>query len=288
MFDRQYLQGAALVLAASCCFAFQPVFGHLAYRDGTSVTSLLWLRFAVASGALWGLLALRGQLPRQFQAAPFLIGVVVSASAFSYFSALQHLSVGLTTLLFYLFPVYIFAFSLLAGWEKLAPIKCLAVGTAALGVFVSVDTQGQYSGLGLVLGLLAGACYGGYLMLSNRYLTTLPPFVSLAWVSLGGLVSFSVQLLFTPVDFPDGIQGYASGIGLGLICTLLALGLILAGTKRMGRSSDVAVLTTTEIAANFFLAWLLIDAEIRPQEIFGAVLIICAAVALILSAKPQS
>jgi len=280
MVDQQYLKGAFLVVAATLCFAFQPIFGRLAYSDGMDAIGLLWLRFLLAA-VLLHLFTRRGDSGSCLK--PFLIGVVLSAGAMSYFTALQSLSVGLTTLLFYLFPIYIFLFSVLLRQESVSWLKLKAVILAITGISVSVDTESSLPFGGLVCGLIAGACYGGYIMLSNRYLVKEKPFQSLKWVTTGAVCCISLPFLAGQGELPQSAVGFGAALGLCLICTLLSLMLLLIGTRMMGRSTDVAVITTVEIGSTLFLAWLLLNETIRLQEIIGAGLVFVAAIVVVLA-----
>lgn len=280
----QYLRGVILVFAATLCFAFQPVFGHIAYADATNVTGLLWLRFLFAAGILH-LVCWRDKHATWWQ--PLLIGMVLSCGAMMYFSALQWLSVGLTTLLFFLFPIYIFLFSYLRRTESLSPLKLLAVCLAVLGVYISVDTTSDLPLVGLLCGLASGGCYGAYITLSNRYLSSTKPFAELRWVTTGGLILLTIPTLAGQAQLPAGFNGYGAALGLSLICTLLSMALLLAGTKMMQRSTDVSVIATTEIGTTLLLAWLLLNEPLRSVELIGAVLVFMAAVLVIMDRRRE-
>lgn len=282
--DLQYMRGVVLVFAATLCFAFQPVFGHIAYADEANVTGLLWLRFLFAATVLhiW-----HWREKHEAWWKPTLIGTVLSCGALFYFSALQTLSVGLTTLLFFLFPVYIFLFSFIRRTESLSLLKILAVFTAISGVYISVDTRSELPLIGILFGLIAGACYGAYIMLSNRYLSSEKPFAELRWVTTGGLILFTFPALSGQIELPSGINGYGAAIGLSLICTLLSMALLLTGTKLMQRSTDVSVIATTEIGSTLVLAWLLLNEPLRSAELVGAMLVFLAAVIIVLDRRRE-
>ncbi len=282
--DSSYLRGAALVFAATLCFAFQPVFGRLAYEDGANPVGLLWLRFVLAALMLhW--FSGGNRSGRRLQ--PLLIGSVLSAGALAYFSALQQLSTGLTTLLFFLFPIYIFFISVCLRQEQLSLLKAAAVMLAVTGVCVSVDFGGDFPLPGVLFGLAAGACYGAYICLSNHFLAEEDPLWSLRWIATGAAICFSVAVLAGEARFPGSWTGYGAVTGLSLICTLLSLQLLLAGSRLMARSTDISVLTTTEIATTLFLAWLILNETIHWQEIIGSVLVFTAALMIVLGSRPQ-
>ncbi len=285
MNDTDYFKGAFLVVAATICFAFQPVFGHLAYDDGANAVGLLWLRFLLAA-ILLQLFTWRAS--SQGWLTPLLIGIVLSIGALSYFFALTQLSVGLATLFFFLFPVYIFLFSVLLRQESVSLVKCNAILFAMTGIYISVDINSALPLWGVTCGLIAGACYGAYIMLSNHFLVHKNPFESLSWVTTGALLCLSVPALAGQAILPDSYIGYGAALGLCLISTLLSFSLLLAGTRLMRRATDVAVLTTTEIGSTLFLAWLLLSENVTSEEIIGAGLVFFAAVTILASRRREA
>jgi drug/metabolite transporter (DMT)-like permease len=282
--DKGYFKGALLVVAATICFAFQPVFGHLAYTDGANAVGLLWLRFLLAA-ILLQLFTWRAGT--QDWLSPLLIGAVLSIGALCYFFALSQISVGLATMLFFLFPIYIFLFSVLRRQESVSLVKFNAIMFAMGGIYISVDTNSSLPLWGVVCGLIAGACYGAYIMLSSHFLVHRKPFNSLSWVTTGGMICLSVPTLAGQAELPNSYVGYGAAFGLCLVSTLLSFSLLLAGTRLMGRATDVAILTTTEIGSTLFLAWLLLNETVTTEEIIGAGLVFIAAVIILVSRQRE-
>lgn len=278
--DSNYFKGALLVIAATICFAFQPVFVHIAYADGTNAIALIWLRFLFAA-VLLQLFTWRESFKGWLS--PLLIGMMLSIGALCYFIALRELSVGLATLLFFLFPVYIFFFSVILRQESLSLTKFIAILFAVSGIYISVDTTSSLPIWGLICGLISGACYGAYIMLSHHFLVNEKPFKSLGWVTTGALICLSIPVIAGQADLPDSYAGYGAALGLCFVSTLLSFSLLLVGTRLMGRSTDVAVLTTTEMGTTLFLAWLLLNEQINTQQIIGAGLVFCAAIIILIS-----
>lgn len=290
--DINYIKGALLVLGATCCFALQPVFGHWAYEDKTNVVALLWLRFLFAAMllqvTLWFINRRTNRVLSEFASSarrspPLLIGMLLSFGALNYFFALTQLSVGITTLLFFLFPAYIFIFSVICRIEPWSWFKLSAVLTALVGVFISINIEGEMPVAGIVTGLISGGCYGGYIMLSQHYLKQSKPIDTLAWVSTGGAFCLSMPLLVGLAHFPATIQGYLAALGLACISTICSLWLLLRGGRLMQRSTDVSVLTTAEIGITLFFAWWLLDEKVSQNEMLGAAIVFLAVLAMLIN-----
>jgi drug/metabolite transporter (DMT)-like permease len=290
--NKDYIKGALLIVAAAFCFSFQPIFGYLAYDDGANVYGLLLLRFMFATIFLQLFIRLRKRI-NQPQAhshirPPLMMGAVLALTSISYFSALQYISIGLTTLLFYLFPIYIYLLSILSRKERFSFVKIVAIMLAILGVYISVDSIGTLPLPGLFFGLAAGVGYGSYIALSGKYLTKLSTLDSLTWVSSGSFILLCVPFVLGEAVLPQTAIGYFAALGLCFISTWLSLGLLLKGSKLIVRTTDISILVMTEIGATLLLVWLLLDAEIRITEMIGAALVFCAAIIIFLYSSRQS
>ncbi len=184
--------------------------------------------------------------------------------------------------------MYIFLLSVLLRYEPISWLKLTAISLAVSGVWVSVELDAQLSMIGLLMGLAAGASYGSYIMLSNRYLGGENPFNALRWVTTGAAVSLTFPMLSGDAELPNTLSGMGAALGLSLICTLLSMVLLLTGTRLMQRSSDVSVIASTEIGTTLLLAWLLLDAVITTNEMIGSALIFFAALLIVFARRQES
>ena len=157
--NQSYLKGALLILAAGLCYAFQPIFAKVAYEDGANAIALMLLRFLLAACLLHLYVfrqrkrRLATELTRMNVVKILAIGMLVGIGAMCYFMSLERLSIGLATLLFYLFPLYIFIFSVILRLEAMSLLKLTAVLLAIGGVYISVDLNGELPVTGILLGL---------------------------------------------------------------------------------------------------------------------------------------
>lgn len=293
LMNQDYLKGALLILAAGLCYAFQPIFARVAYTDGANAIALMLLRFTLAAIILHLYIYLRQKRRPQSVATArkriFAMGMLVGLGAMCYFSALEQLSIGLVTLLFYMFPLYIFIFSAVLKLEAVSVLKLGAVMLAVGGVYISVDLDGSLPLTGVLLGLLAGVLYGVYIMLNNHFLARQDTLSAITWVSSGACLCFAVPSLAGLASFPQSISGYGAVAGLVIVSTLLSLTLFLAGTRLIAKSTDASVLAMAEIGTTLLLAWLLLNETISHQEILGAAVIFVAVLVILLSnRKPAS
>ncbi len=284
MEQRQYLYGMLMVIASAVCFSVQPVFASYAYADGASVSGLMWLRFLVPSL----LLVLLVKRPDGFRVLHAIaMGVLYSATAICYYSALQHVSAGVTAMLLYLFPVYIFLVAALLRQEKVTLVKMLALLAAMCGVFLSIQGGSEGSVTGIVWGLGSAVCYGTYIMLSTKVLGDKAGLAATGYIMIGCALVFSVPVVLGEASLPQTVNGYVAALALGLISSVAAMYLLMKGVTKMGRATDASIVSTFEPVATLFFAWLLLAEPLSAANLIGAGLVVAAAITLALSSARQ-
>ena len=93
------------------------IFAKEAYRSDVSVTTLLALRFTLAAGAFWAIVATRragsgtARTPtrRVVLVGLALGGIGYAAQSGAFFGALTHIDASLAALLLYTYPALVFA-----------------------------------------------------------------------------------------------------------------------------------------------------------------------------------
>lgn len=287
--NQNYFKGVLLILAAGLCYAFQPIFARLAYADGANAIALMLLRFLLAACILH-LFVFRRRKRQPDKTAtrifPVLAtGLLVGSGAMCYFTALEQLSIGLVTLLFYLFPLYIFIFSVILRLEAMSLLKLSAVLLAVSGVYISVDINSELPLGGLILGILAGVLYGTYIMLNNHFLARQDTLTSLTWITSGAFICFTIPALAGQAEFPGSLQGYSAVLGLVIVSTLMSLALFLTGTRLIARATDTSVLAMAEIGTTMLLAWLLLNEQVSNRELLGAGVIFIAVIIILAAGR---
>src|SRR5688500_13328302 len=98
----QQRRGAILCVASAAAFGAMAVFGKLAYDAGVGVSTLLFVRFGLATLALWALVAVTRRVPRPRRRT---LGAALALGAFGYalqaglfFSALTRMDASLLAL----------------------------------------------------------------------------------------------------------------------------------------------------------------------------------------------
>ncbi len=254
--------------------------GVFLLESGSDAASAAWFRCAFGLLALtaWTSVTRRAPLWRLPSAA---LGRVVLAAGLvvlswvAFFAAIQHLSVGLATVVFHVQPLFL----MLAGawWlgEPLPRARIAAVLLALLGLALATGLFGTGAavslvGLALCVLAVAGQTAVGLLL---RARTPVPP-LALAWwqCAVGALVLWP-WVLFSGWPAWGAAWGWLAA--LGVVHTGLAYVLIYGGMARLG-TSHTALLQFVYPAVTLLCDALVYQRWLSPAQLLGAALMALA------------
>ena len=292
----------ALVALAGVSFAVQSILAKTAYARGADVPTVLAVRFAVATAAVWGVTWLarrRGAavpppLPTRRRLGLGLLGLLFVTNALFAYLALDRLPAGTATLLIYVFPALVALWSRLFFGERLTRAKVAALALALVGCALTVDPD---AALGAGAGLSwvgVGWAFGS--ALSNSWYATLAgplgrgvPELAAAAASLpvtaACFAAYLIARLIRGDPAPDVTAvGWLACIGIGLLAGL-AIAVFLAGVARIC-PSRAAIVLTSEPAAAVALGALLLGEAVAAVTLLGGLFIVAAIVTLARATDP--
>jgi drug/metabolite transporter (DMT)-like permease len=276
-------------IAASCfCFGFLGYFGKVGYSLGYTPVTLMTVRFLLAALILWIMAVYRGlKLYRVTSTAlPLLVlqGVAMTGTSFGYFASLQYLSASLAAIVFYLHPVLTIAVTTVFLRERFTWPRGLALTMAVLGTTfisggfgngnVSADARG-------LMWILAGAAsYSVFTLIGQRTTRGMDSIVvttyALTFCALGfALMEFPVYMFngsLTPAM-------WAVGLGIGFICSVLAILLYVVGIRAVG-AARASVASALEPLSGVLLAAVLLGERLVPVQWIGMSVILLAVIVL--------
>lgn len=275
---RQRTIGILQVLLSGFCFGFLGIFGKQAYAFGLSPGEFLALRFLLATILLGAYLFLQDRALLRIPFKDFgkcallgILGYAVFSSC--YFEALRGLSVSLTVLLLYTYPVLV----TLGAWaffgEKLGRLEffALPIATLGLGCLVWGDIEVR-SRLALLLGFASSLFYSLYILVSSRWLKGIPPLTTTLYIMLAAALALSIAHL-RPGRFPLPSEAWTVAFGAAFLCSVLAMSLFLAGLQKLA-SAEVALLSTAEPVTGILLATLFWGERLTALQWIGGALVI--------------
>lgn len=290
--------GLAFALCSAAAFGTAGAIARPLLDAGWTAGALVTFRVGVAALLLVvpAALSMRGRwhLLRQHGARLVAYGTFAVAGAqLFYFSAIQHLSVGVALLIEYLAPVLIVGWLWARHGRRPTRLTVLGVALSLGGLALVLDLTGEVriDPVGVVFALLAALGLAVYFLLADHDEGTEPlPPVALAGGGL--LVGFVVLLLAGATrllpwraSFEDVVVGgvtmpwWVPALELAVVAGAVAYALGVAAVRRL-RSTVASFVALTEVVFAVLFAWWLLDELPTLVQLLGGVLIVGGVVAV--------
>ena len=278
------LTGVLLVAVSAAAFGSMAIFGVWAQDDGTGTPALIFVRFALASVVLVGVMRVRGVgLPPLRRCVPVAAmgGIGYVGQSYCYFLALEHAQASLVALLLYLFPAFVAVLAAVFLRERIGLVTAAALVLALVGSALVVG-GGSGRPLGIALGVGAAVIYSVYITAGSVVtdgldVIAVATIVCVAAAVVCGTVVVVLAAAGRPTSFPSSAGGWGTLLAIALICTVVAILAFFGGLARLGPTST-SVLSTLEPVVTVGLAtWLLSESLTGPQAV-GGLLVLAAVV----------
>lgn len=274
---REETAGGLMVLGAATGFGTLAVLGKFAEGTGLTRPPLLFFRFLIGAAVVWGVLAYRNEVSRlsgrPLYATVFL-GILYGFLTLAYFRGLSYMTASLTAIVFYTYPIFVYAFSVPILDERLTPTSLGALGLALAGVVmvIGIDAS-RVSLLGIALLTVASAGYGLYNIAGRLLTADSDPTLLAAHVLL--VTAITIGFRWAIADFPVPVSPTNWGIilAIGVIGTGLPLILLYEGLERI-EATHASILGTAEPVATVLLGVLILGENLTLRTVFGGGLIL--------------
>jgi drug/metabolite transporter (DMT)-like permease len=283
------LVGLSLALFSAATFATSGTFADSLMNTGWTPGAVVTFRITLAALLLTpaGLVAMRGRWHMLRNAAPAVLAfglVAVAGCQLFFFTAVEHLDVGVALLLEYSGILLVVLWVWVRRGQRPRRLTVIG-GAAAIAGLVLVLNPGT-SGIdlvGVVWALLAAAGLAAYFLLSSRSDDLLPP-IALAWAAMVvGAVVLIVCDLAHVVDFrmatTDVVLLHRSMswlvpiIGLGLVAAAIAYVAGIAATRRLG-AKLASFVGLTEVLFAVLIAWAALGQAPGELQLLGGVVVL--------------
>lgn len=280
--------GTLMCLASGVAFGAMAIFGKLAYGQGSTVATLLTVRFVVAAALFWALVIAGGAAHelRSLSRRDIGLGLALGACGYAaqagcYFAALERIDASLLSLLLYTFPAMVAAAAVALGRERLDNRRLVALGLALGGLVLVLAGAGTgtLDPLGTALGLTAAVVYTTYILVSERVVGRVRPALLSALVCTGAAVSLTIGSTLLGQLRPGAltIGGWGWLTCLAVVSTVGAISLFFAGLRRVGPTT-ASILSTIEPVTTVLLAFLVFGETLGLVQLVGGALVISAVV----------
>lgn len=278
--------GAGLIAISATAFATLPIFGKLAYASGTEPFALLAWRFSIASVILVVAMVIRARIRRESMFPPARLSLTLLAlGAFLltpevvlFFVGLQTVSAGLAETLLYLYPAWVVLIAAVMFRRRPSAITVACVAVAMMGAAITVGaaTAGSFAaaswvGVAEVVG--CSVLFATYLVVASRVLPRAGALPSTALVMTGATATFVLLAVITDSRSPSDPQGWLGVLGMALIGTVVAFGLLSIGLARIAPST-AAVISTIEPVVVVVLGAVVLGETVGLAQAAGIALIV--------------
>ncbi|HEM3624793.1 TPA: EamA family transporter [Streptococcus suis] len=279
--------GTLITLIAGIAWGLSGVSGQYLMSRGVSVDMITSLRLLVSGFFLVGLAyaTAKEQLLAVLNDKNALLGIFIFAmlglvlNQTAYLQAIYHTNAGTATVLQYLCPILVLAYTCLKNREKPSGIELISIILAVAGTFL-IATHGKLDELsvapiGLFWGIFSAFTYALYIILPGKLIRQ---YGSITVIGLGLLMGGIVVTLGVqtwkqslPLDIGTAF-GLLGIVGVG---TIFAYTAFLKGVSLVGPVNGSLLASIEPIASVFFAVWL-VNEQFYTIDFVGMLLILLA------------
>ena len=286
------LKGYLFAAIAAASYGTNPIFAIPLYREGISVTSVLFMRYAMAVAIMFFVTMIKS--PKAFVIKPKYVGllafmgILMVLSSIALFESYKYLSAGIASTLLFFYPVMVAIIMAIFYKERLTKKSWACLVTAFLGVVIlsKNDDGGFISLLGLTLVMLSSLSYAIYLVYINRGpMKKINTSTITFYVILGGfLVMIPYCLLDGGLMLPKTTPAWINAIGLGFFPTVISLIFTSRAIALIG-STETAIFGALEPLTAVILGILILGETLTITPAIGMILIFTSVTVLMMKKK---
>ena len=283
------LKGYLFAAIAAASYGTNPIFAIPLYREGISVTSVLFMRYAMAVAIMFFATMIKS--PKAFVIKPKYVGllafmgILMVLSSIALFESYKYLSAGIASTLLFFYPVMVAVIMAIFYKERLTKKSWACLVTAFLGVVIlsKNDDGGFISLLGLTLVMLSSLSYAIYLVYINRGpMKKINTSTITFYVILGGfIVMIPYCLLDGGLMLPKTTPAWINAIGLGFFPTVISLIFTSRAIALIG-STETAIFGALEPLTAVILGILILGETLTITPAIGMILIFVSVTVLMM------
>ena len=291
--DRNTLVGYLAGITTGVTYGLNPLFGVPLMKNGASIESILFFRYAFAVLFLGGFILLGKQsfkISLKQGGILLILGLLYTASSIFLFEAYNYIASGLATTLIFLYPVVV---AIIMVFLKVFPSWQVWLSIVATFAGVIIMTQGSSSQavnpIGVFLSLGSAFVYALFIVIINRSKTissisnSLLTFYSL----LTGAIIFMGKIVVSDGGITTGIEGsiaWGSLIGLALLPTVISTASLAVSTRKIG-ATKASVLGVFEPITAILVGTLVFSEALTLNIVTGILLSMAAITFMIITTK---
>lgn len=288
----KYYTGIILVIISAICFALLPIFAVFAYRGNANISTILFLRFALAAVLLFSYLAWKKERlwlePRVLLKLIIIGGVFYTLQSSLYFASVKYLNVSLQALLFYTYPIFVAVLGTLFFKVKFTGRLLISIFVSLLGMVLVISTSfGVINLWGALLALGAAIVYSLYINLSNLAIKKIPSDLASAYICLFASLAFLlVGTLSHNITFDFHPTGWWPILAIAFFSTTVSIVTFFRGMEILG-SNKAATISMIEPVITILISSLVFNSTLGYLQWVGGLLVLFGAYIVVSSRSEQ-
>ena len=270
--------GITAAFLSAFIFGFTPILGKLSYVGGSNGVTLSFLRAAFAIPVLFVLLKIK-RIPvgitNREAADLFRVGLFgPAATTLLLYESYRYISIGMATMLHFIYPVIVTFASVLLFKSKVGVRKMIALLLGTTGVMLLFSGCDDISTVGIVLALLSGLTYTWYMLgvektsLNKMHYFKLTFYFCMVSMVISGLFGLAMGML----TFKLTIESWVYSLLVSMFVAIGAITLFQFAITRIG-ATMTAILSTVEPITGVLLGAVILGEAITLTKAAGCILI---------------
>lgn len=274
-------------------YGLNPLFAVPLMKEGASIESILFFRYAIAVLLLGAFLLLRKQSFKVSwkQAGVLLVlGLLYTTSSLTLFEAYKYIASGLATTIVFLYPVLV---AIIMVFLKVVPSwpVWLSIGLTFVGVVIMTqsDSSQTVNPIGLLLSFASALVYALFIVIINRskvigdISNSLLTFYAL---SVGTIV-FLGKIALSDIGVMTGLTGHTvwlNLVGLAVLPTIVSTATLAIATRNIG-ATKASVLGVFEPVTAILVGTLVFGEALTTNIVVGILISMVAITFMIAMTK---
>jgi len=274
-------------------YGLNPLFAVPLMKDGASIESILFFRYAIAVLLLGAFLLLRRHSFRVTwkQACVLLVlGLLYTTSSLTLFEAYRYIASGLATTIVFLYPVLV---AIIMVFLKVVPSwpVWLSIGLTFVGVVIMTqsDSSQTVNPIGLLLSFASALVYALFIVIINRSKVIVNISNSLLTfyaLSVGTFV-FLGKIVMSDAGITTGLTAptaWLNLVGLALLPTIVSTATLAIATRNIG-ATKASVLGVFEPVTAILVGTLVFGEALTTNVVVGILISMVAITFMIAMTK---
>ncbi|MBF8984219.1 EamA family transporter [Lutibacter sp. B2] len=272
--------GVLYAVGSALAFGCMPIFAKIAYEGGANTTTVVFLRYFIALIFVSVVLFIK-KIDIKIEAKNLYktiwIGIVgYFITGLTLFMSYNYISVGLATMLHFIYPAIVMIFSRIIFKESLNSNKILALILSIVGIYILIGfSECNLSIVGVLLALASGLSYASAVLgVNDSGIKSINYLVFTFYIYIfSSLTSLIYGLSTKQLNFHMNFTSIISIVVIAFVCTFLSVIFVTLSVRIIG-PTNVSILSTLEPITSVILGILIFRESFTISITIGGLFIL--------------